>query len=135
MSLNILLLAAGMGSRLKPFTNTVPKCMVPILGRPLLDFWIELLCTQKIEEPIGPLGKIFINTHYLSQPVVDYITASPHLDKLCTHHEAELLGTAGTLLSLLPHFKNQTLLVAHADNLSMLLQLLFSKDLQVALQP
>ena len=119
MTLHVLLLAAGMGTRLRPITNTVPKCMVPILGRPLLDYWIELLCTEKITEPIGPLGKIFINTHYLPNSVNDYVNASPQLDKLCTSHENELMGTAGTLLKLISHFKGHTLLLAHADNLTL----------------
>ena len=119
MTLNVLLLAAGMGTRLRPITHTVPKCMVPILGRPLLDYWIELLCYQEIAAPIGPLGKIFINTHYLPQSVIDYVNASPHLDKLCTRHEVNLMGTAGTMLSLISHFKGHPLLVAHADNLTL----------------
>lgn len=119
MTLNVLLLAAGMGTRLRPITQTVPKCMVPILGRPLLDYWIELLCSQEIAAPIGPLSKIFINTHYLPQSVVDYVNASPHQDMLCTCHEVELMGTAGTMLSLISHFKGYPLLVAHADNLTL----------------
>lgn len=119
MTLHVLLLAAGMGTRLRPITKTVPKCMVPILGRPLLDYWIELLCTEEITEPIGPLGKIFINTHYLPNSVNDYVNASPQLDKLCTCHENELMGTAGTLLNLISHFKGHTLLLAHADNLTL----------------
>ena len=36
------LLAAGYGTRLKPFTDTVPKCMMPICGKPLLSWWMEL---------------------------------------------------------------------------------------------
>ncbi len=42
-----LLLAAGLGTRLRPITDHVPKCLVPIHGRPLLDYWLELLLGQK----------------------------------------------------------------------------------------
>ena len=42
-----LLLAAGFGTRLRPITNTVPKCMVPIHGKPLLGYWLDLLLNAK----------------------------------------------------------------------------------------
>ena len=45
-----LLLAAGLGTRLRPITNTIPKCLVPINGTPLLQIWIE----QLSEAGIGP---------------------------------------------------------------------------------
>ena len=38
-----LLLAGGLGTRLRPLTDTIPKCLVPIAGRPLLDFWVDRL--------------------------------------------------------------------------------------------
>lgn len=119
MTMNVLLLAAGMGSRLRPITNTVPKCMVPIMGRPLLDYWMELLFSQPIDSPIGPLGNIFLNTHYLPSPVNAYVNASQHRNRLSLFHEENLLGTAGTLVKLLPNFKGHDLLVAHADNLTL----------------
>ena len=122
MSLNVLLLAAGMGTRLRPITDTVPKCMVPIMGRPLLDYWVELLFSKRIEAPLGPIcpiGKVFINTHYLPASVDAYVNASIHLDQMCTVHEDVLLGTAGTLVKLLSKFKGHDLLLAHADNLTL----------------
>ncbi|NQY17921.1 sugar phosphate nucleotidyltransferase, partial [Alteromonas sp.] len=57
-----ILLAAGMGSRLKPITEHVPKCLVPICGIPLLELWLEKLVKLGVEE-------ILINTHYLAEQV------------------------------------------------------------------
>jgi UTP-glucose-1-phosphate uridylyltransferase len=51
-----ILLAAGLGTRLAPITDTLPKCLVPINGKPLLDYWIEQLFNAGIE-------RILINTH------------------------------------------------------------------------
>ena len=51
-----LLLAAGRGTRLRPLTDTVPKCLVPVQGRPLLDYWLALLFDAGVE-------RVLINTH------------------------------------------------------------------------
>jgi mannose-1-phosphate guanylyltransferase len=119
MTLNVLLLAAGMGTRLRPLTNSMPKCMVPIMGRPLMDYWIELLFSKEIEAPVGPIGTVFINTHYLPESVDQYVKTSAHSDKLSTIHEEALLGTAGTFVKLISRLKGHDLLLAHADNLTL----------------
>jgi len=61
-----LLLAAGIGSRLLPITATTPKCLVMINGRPLLDYWLELLFGAGVE-------RILINTHWLAEQVEAYV--------------------------------------------------------------
>jgi len=55
-----LLLAAGLGTRLRPLTETVPKCLVPIHGKPLLDYWLDLLFEQDIIE------RVLVNTGHLA---------------------------------------------------------------------
>jgi len=106
-----VLLAAGMGSRLAPLTHTIPKCLVPIMGLPLLDFWIEM-CVRANMSPI------IINTAYLAQKVEEYVKTSTWKDMLILSHEKELLGTGGTLLAQKNVLKKGTFFVAHADNLS-----------------
>jgi len=61
-----LLLAAGLGTRLRPLTDTVPKCLVPIKGQPLLGIWLDRLSKAGI-------GPFLINTHYLAEQVADFI--------------------------------------------------------------
>lgn len=104
-----LLLAAGLGTRLRPLTNTVPKCLVPIKGEPLLGIWLERLTQAEI-------GPFLINTHYLAEQVRTYIAASPHRHQISLVNEAELQGTAGTLIANLHFFNNEDGLMAHADN-------------------
>jgi mannose-1-phosphate guanylyltransferase len=107
-----LLLAAGMGTRLRPLTDTIPKCLVPIKGQPLLLIWLIRLT----EAGIGPF---LINTHYLSKQVEAFIEASPYRDQVTLINEHELHGTAGTLISNIDFFKGEDGLLIHADNYSL----------------
>ena len=106
-----LLLAAGLGTRLRPLTNYLPKCLVPIRGRPLLDYWLETLVN-------GGVSEILINTHYLAPLVVEFLKRSEWSQWVTIVHEERLLGTGGTILKNRAFFKNEPFLVAHADNLT-----------------
>ena len=112
--MNALLLSAGEGRRLWPLTLTTPKCLVPILGRPLMWFWFRLL------REISPLQNCWINTSYLSEPVTEFVeTYRGQLPfSVYTFYEKELLGTGGTLRALWSKFTSDDLLLLHADNLS-----------------
>jgi len=105
-----ILLSAGFGTRLRPLTNTLPKCLVPINGKPLLQIWLEQLTKNGIEE-------FLINSHYLSEQVQAFIEKSEFKSCVKIFHEPELLGTLGTLKSTLGFWENENVLVAHADNL------------------
>lgn len=106
-----LLLAAGMGTRLRPLTLTVPKCLVPIQGKPLLDYWLQSLFSAGIE-------RVLINTHWLADMVREYVLQSPFCGRIDLVHEPELLGTGGTILANRQWLGGEAFLVAHADNLT-----------------
>ena len=87
-----MILAAGLGTRLRPLTDTIPKCLVPIAGRPLLGYWIDGLCDAGISEAR-------VNTHAHADQVRAYIkrvNAEGRLH-LAESFEPELLGSAGTI--------------------------------------
>jgi len=107
-----LLLAAGLGTRLRPITNTVPKCLVPIHGKPLLGYWLDALCGE------GLFDRVLINTHYLPEAVQNFVSASAWLSAVQLVHEERLLGTGGTVLKNGEFFSKEPFLVAHADNLT-----------------
>lgn len=106
-----LLLAGGLGMRLQPITNSVPKCLVPINGKPLLEYWLDSLSAVGISE-------FLVNTHYLHEQVNKYIEMSIYKDKITITYEKELLNTGGTLLSNKDFFDDEPFLLIHADNLS-----------------
>lgn len=104
-----ILLAAGYGTRLRPLTNTVPKCLVPIRDQPLLSIWLQTLSQAGI-------GPFLVNTHYLAEHVAAYIQSSPYKDIVTLTHEPKLLGTAGTLIENLGFLEGKDGLLVHADN-------------------
>lgn len=107
-----ILLAGGLGTRLRPLTNTIPKCLVSINHEPLLEFWLKNL------ENAG-ISNFLINTHYLPDQVKVFIEKSRFRSKVVTVHEDILLGTAGTLKANLDFFENQDGMLLHADNYCM----------------
>jgi mannose-1-phosphate guanylyltransferase len=106
-----LLLAAGLGTRLRPITDHIPKCLVPVHGKPLLEYWLDLLLPNGID-------RILLNTHYLPDEVRSYVRSSRWRDRVTLVHEDELLGTGGTVLGNREFFEGAPFLVAHADNLT-----------------
>jgi mannose-1-phosphate guanylyltransferase len=90
----------------------LPKCLVPIRGRALLDYWLDLLFAR------GTIDSVLINTHHLADRVRRHVSGSPWSDRVEFAHERELVGTAGTIKANRDHFGNESFLVAHADNLT-----------------
>ncbi len=105
-----LLLAAGLGTRLRPITNTIPKCLVPINGKPLIEYWLENLSKAGINE-------FLINTHYFSEQVEAYVNNSIYKDNVTLIYEKKLLNTAGTILANKHFFGEKPFMLVHADNL------------------
>ena len=108
--LRALLLAAGLGTRLRPLTLTMPKCLVQISGEPLLARWLKNLEKAGCES-------VLINTHYLNEQVEAFLKNwnSPNM-RIETTFEPTLLGTAGTLIRNQDFFTSATGLLIHADN-------------------
>jgi histidinol-phosphate phosphatase family protein len=109
-----LLLAGGLGTRLRPLTDTVPKCLVPVAGRPLLDYWVDRLDEAGIREAR-------INTHALAGQVRAHLAQLNGRDRvhLVEAHEPVLLGSAGTVAANADLADDADLVViVYADNLS-----------------
>jgi mannose-1-phosphate guanylyltransferase len=104
-----LLLAAGLGTRLSPLTQTIPKCLVPVKGNPLLVIWFEQLSKAGISH-------FLVNTHYLTERVEEFVAACSFREKVTLAYEKKLLGTAGTLIANLDFFEGQDGMLIHADN-------------------
>jgi mannose-1-phosphate guanylyltransferase len=110
MKVKAILLSAGLGTRLKPHTDYLPKCLMPIKGIPLLEIWIRTLSQIGVDE-------ILVNLHYKAEEVIEFLNRDVFKNKIKTVFEPKLLGTAGTVRANFNFIKNNTILLVHADNL------------------
>ena len=107
-----MLLAAGLGTRLRPLTYELPKPMVPILGRPVMEHIMRLLARHGFDDVIA-------NLHYFPDLIRDYFgDGSRQGIKLVYSFEEELLGTAGGVRNARDHFGGETFLVISGDALT-----------------
>ncbi len=106
------LLAAGIGSRLRPITDHTPKCMVDIGGRPLLDIWLDALDDAGVDE-------VLVNVHHHPDVVLDHIRLRTRGPAVRTSYEPSLLGSAGTLRAHRSWIADEPFFLAvNADNLT-----------------
>lgn len=106
------LLAAGLGTRLKPLTDSIPKCLVPIAGQPLLGIWFELCARHGIRE-------VLVNLHHLPDAVRAFVANYRGPLHIETVHEPVLLGSAGTVCTQRDFVAGEAAFwILYADNLT-----------------
>lgn len=109
-----MIFAAGLGTRLRPLTDTMPKALVPVAGKPLLQHVIERLQTFGFE-------RIVINIHHFGQQIIDFLDAHDRfgLDILISDERDSLLETGGGIKHA-RHFFDPTspILIHNVDILS-----------------
>lgn len=106
-----LLLAAGLGTRLRPRTDQVPKCMLPVAGEPTLVRAVQWLRGHGITE-------LAINLHRLPQTVTGYFgNGTSHDVRIHYSYEPELRGTAGAVDACREWIGGEPFLVLYADNI------------------
>lgn len=106
-----ILLAAGEGQRLRPLTAAMPKCLVPVHGKPLLGRWIEQLAAAGVHE-------VLVNTNYLAETVESYLAGGQWPCRVNVVRELRLRGTGGSLSDFVGFWERDGALLIHADNLT-----------------
>lgn len=107
-----VLLAAGLGTRLRPLTDHLPKCLVPVRGRALLDIWLDQLATAGVDE-------VLVNLHHLPDLVLEHLASRDGGPRVVTSFEPTLLGSAGTLRAHREWLAGDDMfLVVNSDNLT-----------------
>lgn len=105
------ILAAGLGTRLRPLTEKVPKTLMPVLNRPLLG-----LLLARMEE--AGFLQVAVNTHHLAEQVQQFLAGRPWSFNLSVSPEPELLGTGGGLRQLGEILRAETFLAINGDILT-----------------
>ena len=105
-----MIFAAGLGTRLKPLTDTMPKALVPVDGRPLLDINIRRLMAQGYD-------RFVVNIHHFAQQIIDYVNEQDYAPLVHFSDEsAQLLETGGGLKKAAPLFRDdQPILIHNVD--------------------
>ena len=106
-----MILAAGLGTRLRPLTNTIPKPLLPIAGTPLIVWNLLLLKRHGFHD-------VVINLHYLG-PMIEQALGdgSRYGLRIIYSHEPVILGTGGGLKEAEPHFSGEPVMVLNGDTL------------------
>ncbi|MGH3822599.1 MAG: nucleotidyltransferase family protein [Pseudonocardiaceae bacterium] len=106
------LLAAGLGTRLRPITDSTPKCLLRIGDAPLLDIWLDALAGAGVHE-------VLVNLHHLADVVRSHVAARRGPPAVRLVEEPELLGSAGTLVANRGFVAGEEMFLAvNADNLT-----------------
>ncbi len=103
-----MIFAAGLGTRLKPLTDTMPKALVPVAGQPLLCHVIQKLKAAGFE-------RIVVNVHHFAQQIIDYLQANNlfGLDIRISDETEQLLETGGGIKKALPLFDSASPILIH----------------------
>ena len=105
-----MIFAAGLGTRLKPLTDTMPKALVPVGGRPLLDINIRRLMAQGYD-------RFVVNIHHFAQQIIDYVKEQDYAPLVHFSDESDqLLETGGGLKKAQTLFRDdQPILIHNVD--------------------
>lgn len=107
-----MILAAGYGTRLRPLTDRRPKCLMPVMNRPLLGLWLGRLAAWGVDRAV-------VNTHHLADQVQAYLRVhGPRGLEVAVSHEPEILGTGGGPVAARELLGPEPFLLVNADVLA-----------------
>jgi aminoglycoside/choline kinase family phosphotransferase/dTDP-glucose pyrophosphorylase len=105
------ILAAGMGTRLKPYSDHTPKPLFPVMGRPLID---RIIC--QLQD--AGFTDIAINLHHLAGQIEAFVNRQAYRARIHLVHEPQILGTGGGIKNLGDFWRSAPLLVINSDILT-----------------
>lgn len=104
-----MVLAAGLGKRMRPLTNSTPKPMVRLAGRPLIDHVLDRIGAAGIE-------RACVNAHYLPEQIIEHVRNRRHPSVTISDERDRVLDTGGGIRRALPHLPDDFFLVHNSDS-------------------
>lgn len=104
-----MVMAAGLGTRMRPLTNTVPKPMIEVGGKPLIDHAIDRLVDAGVK-------MIVVNVHYQAKILKQHLLKRKNVEIRISEETGELLGTGGGVVKALSHFGNEPFFIHNSDS-------------------
>ncbi|MCZ2341970.1 MAG: nucleotidyltransferase family protein [Bacteroidales bacterium] len=106
--MDAIILAAGKGTRLRPFTETIPKPLLDVQGRPILDWIIGAL---------PPVDRLVVVVNYLAEQIEAYLATQPHVRQWVTVRQTEPRGTGDALMACRDVIQSDRVMVLNGDDL------------------
>ncbi len=103
-----MILAAGLGKRMRPLTDTCPKPLIRIAGKPLIDWSLDLLA-------VAGVAKAIVNIHYLGDKLINHLEQRRNPEIVISDERDELLDSAGGIVKALPALGTGSFYILNAD--------------------
>lgn len=103
-----MVLAAGLGTRLRPITDTMPKPLVPIAGKPMIDYALDALAEAGVTEAV-------VNVHHLADQMEAHLARRIHPNVQISDERAQLMDSGGGLVKGMKLLPRKPLFVMNAD--------------------
>jgi bifunctional UDP-N-acetylglucosamine pyrophosphorylase/glucosamine-1-phosphate N-acetyltransferase len=108
LCMDAIILAAGKGTRLRPYTNDIPKPLLPVQGRPILDWIIAAL---------PPVDRLVVVVNYLAEQIEAYLKTQNHVQNWATVRQTEPRGTGDALMACKGKIRSDSVMVLNGDDL------------------
>ena len=105
-----MVLAAGLGVRMRPLTDHMPKPLVSVAGQPLLDHVLDKLARAGV-------GEAVVNVHYLGDQIIEHVKTRNHPRVIISDERDKVLGTGGAVVKALPLLGDAPFFHVNADTL------------------
>jgi MurNAc alpha-1-phosphate uridylyltransferase len=105
-----MVLAAGLGTRMKPFDGQIPKPLVRVGGKALLDYALDRLAEEGVERAV-------VNVHHLADQIERHLASRVHPQIIISDERRELLGTAGGVIKALPELGDDPFYQVNSDTI------------------
>ncbi len=103
-----MILAAGLGTRMRPLTDSKPKCLIEVAGKALIDHMLDRLAAAGVREAV-------VNVHYHPDRIVEHLKRRTDMDVVISDETERLLDTGGGTAKALHHFQGEPFFYANTD--------------------